>query len=151
MPQNDAFTRLRVVLIRTEEPWPGLFHPARIDATSTSRCSSGPRAASAQLVMSKSPQENGHRSRRWLGQVRGRARPLLFTYRAEVRVGRGMRSKRRGSKNTNICKDAIPNLRPAQLSIPQLSQSPSGLRPSSCQTPLRVLARPPMVALRFLA
>ena len=36
---------------------------------------------------SKSPQENGHPSWRWLGQVLGRARPLLFTYRAEVRVG----------------------------------------------------------------
>jgi hypothetical protein len=41
-----------------------------------------------------SPHENGHRSRRWLGQVRGRARPLLFTYRAKERAGGEIESGR---------------------------------------------------------
>jgi hypothetical protein len=67
---------------------------ARIDATSTSRYCSGVRPVSASLVMVVSPQENATARGDSCGQVRGQARPLLFTYRADERIDGGIRSER---------------------------------------------------------
>jgi hypothetical protein len=61
---------------------------ARIDATSTSCCSLGVRAVSAQLVMVKNSTRELPPIVAWVGSW-PRTRPLLFTYRAEVRVGGG--------------------------------------------------------------
>jgi hypothetical protein len=46
----------------------------------------GPARSFSAVGHGRSSAKERHRSRRWPGQVRGRARPLLSTYRAEERI-----------------------------------------------------------------